>query len=294
MPLSLRAFSRAALRLVVIASVTYLVVCGYMAWKKDELIFPVRGQERAVGRTAPPGFETWWQTMRDGTRVEGWWLPARDVSPGKPAPTVLVFHGNGELIDDSIDFARVWNGLGANVLLVEYRGYGRSEGVPSINACRDDAVEWFDRVVARPEARRDLVLAHGFSLGGVFASELAGQRPVAGLVLEGTLASLRQAARDRGIWILLTRERFDAESILRRLDPSVPVLITHGRPDNIVPFGHFERLIAARPGAVAIAGDFGHHPLSIVEQPALLRNLLAAAKERADNALASPPAGSAR
>jgi pimeloyl-ACP methyl ester carboxylesterase len=197
------------------------------------------------------------------------------------------------LIDDSVDFANAWAALGVSVLLVEYRGYGRSEGEPSINTCRDDATEWFDRVAARPDVRGDLVLAHGFSLGGVFATELAALRPVAGLVLEGTVASLRQAARDRSIWILLTRERFDAETILRELDPMLPVLITHGRKDDIVPFHHFERLTAARPSAVAVAGDEGHIPLATWDRPDLLRNLLEAARVRADNALASPPAVSA-
>ncbi len=296
MPLFSRAFPRALLRLVVIACLTYLGMCGFMAWKKNEMIFPWRGQERAAGKIAPPSFETWWHTMRDGARVEAWWRPARDVSPATPAPAVLVFHGNGELIDDSVDFANAWRALGASVLLVEYRGYGRSEGTPSINACRDDAVEWFDLVAAHPVVRGDLVLAHGVSLGGVFATELAALRPVAGLALEGTVASLRQAARDRSIWVLLTHERFDAETILRELDPTVPVLITHGRKDDIVPFHHFERLAAARPGAVAVAGDGSHIPLATWDRSDLLRDLLAAARARAaraDNALASPPAVSA-
>lgn len=293
MPLVSRAFLRALLSIAVIACLTYLGMCGYMAWQKNELIFPWRGQERAAGKTAPPSFETWWHTMRDGTRVEAWWRPARDAAPTSPAPAVLVFHGNGELIDDSVDFANAWSALGVSVLLVEYRGYGRSEGEPSIHACRDDATEWFDLVAARPDVRGDLVLAHGFSLGGVFAAKLAALRPVAGLALEGTVASLRQAARDRSIWILFTRERFDAETILRELDPAVPVLLTHGRKDGIVPFHHFERLAAARPGAVAVAGDEGHIPLATWDRPDLLRNLLAAARGRADNALASPPAVSA-
>lgn len=293
MPLFTRAFTRALLRLAVIACLTYLGMCGFMAWKKNELIFPWRGQERAAGKTAPASFETWWHTMRDGTRVEAWWRPGREASPASPGPVVLVFHGNGELIDDSVDFANAWGALGVSVLLVEYRGYGRSEGEPSINACRDDATEWFDLVAAHPAVRDDLVLAHGFSLGGVFAAELAALRPVAGLVLEGTVASLRQAARDRSIWVLLTRERFDAETILRELDPTFPVLLTHGRKDGIVPFHHFERLAAARPGAVAVAGEQGHIPLATWDRPDLLRDLLAAVRTRADNALASSPAVSA-
>jgi uncharacterized protein len=249
MPLLLRGFGRAALRLFLIAALAYVGLCGFVAAKKEAIIFPNHGRERAVGRTAPAGFETWWHTMRDGTRVEAWWRPALGASAAQPAPAVIVFHGNGELIDDSRDFAAIWHTLGASVLLVEYRGYGRSEGTPGITGCASDSLEWFDRVVATPGVRADLVLAHGFSLGGVFAAELTGSRPVAGLILESTVASLSEAARDRFIWLLLTRERFDALAVLRHLDPTVPVLLTHGTGDTVVPFRHHALLAAARPTA---------------------------------------------
>lgn len=287
MPQKTRGFLRATLRLLGIAALAYLGVCGFVAWNKEKIIFPVHGRERAAGRTAPAGYETWWQTMRDGVRVEGWWSPARGASPERPAPAVIVFHGNGELIDDSRDFAEVWNGLGASVLLAEYRGYGRSEGAPGIEACRADAAEWFDRVAATPGVRGDAILAHGFSLGGVFAAELAGLRPVAGLALEGTVASLREAAKDRRIWILLTRERFDAGAVLGRLDAGVPVLLTHGARDDVVPFHHLGVLAASRPGATVATGDHDHHPLSTQERPDLLRDLLQAAVARAGTAASS-------
>lgn len=289
-----RPFSRAVLRLLAIMTITYLGVCGLVAWQKESIIFPQRGQQRAAGRTAPEGYAVWWLTMRDGARVEAWWRPAAGASAAKPAPAVIVFHGNGELIDDSTDFADAWHKLGAGVLLVEYRGYGRSDGAPGIDACRADSDEWFDRLAVEPGVRRDAILAHGFSLGGVFAAELAARRPVAGLALEGTVASLRRAALDRRIALLFTRERFDAAAVLRALDPSVPVLLTHGARDGVVPFHHHALLARARPGATAATGDHGHHPLAVWDRPELLRNLLAAAVARADNALASPPVGSAR
>ena len=178
----------------------------------------------------------------------------------------------------------MWHELGASVLLVEYRGYGRSDGEPGITACKGDAVEWFDRVAARPEVRRDVILAHGFSLGGVFAAELAGERPAAGLALEGTVASLREAARDRQVWVMFTRERFDATAVLRRLDPRVPVLLTHGRRDDVVGFRHHGLLAAARPGARAVADDYDHYPLSTWQRPDLLSELLGRAREGAGEA----------
>ena len=276
----MRGFFRAVLRLVGIAAVTYLAICGVAAWQKDFMIFPNHGRDRAAGKVAPAGYETWWQTMRDGTRVEAWWRPAPGATAERPGPAVIVFHGNGELIDDSRDFAEVWNRLGVGVLLVEYRGYGRSDGAPGVTACEGDSPEWYDRLAATPGVRKELILAHGFSLGGVFAAELAGMRPLAGLTLESTVSNLAEAARDRGIWLLLTGERFDAEAVLRRLDPTVPVLLTHGTRDGVVPFRHQGRLAAARPGARVVSADYDHYPLSTQERPELLRELLAAAQAR--------------
>ena len=303
---SFKGWGRGVIRWVLLASMTYLAVCAVVAWQKDSILFPMHGRERAAGKVAPAGYETWWQTMRDGAQVEAWWLPARGASAEKPAPAVMVFHGNGELIDDSRDFAEAWHALGASVLLVEYRGYGRSGGAPGVTACKGDSLEWFDRVAARADVRSDLILAHGFSLGGIFAAELAGERPVAGLAMEGTVASLREAAHDRRIWILFTRERFDATAVLRRLDPRVPVLLTHGRRDDVVLFRHLGLLAVARPGARAVAGDHDHYPLSTWSQPELLRELLANARggsgspavpavgrEGGETALASPAPGSA-
>jgi fermentation-respiration switch protein FrsA (DUF1100 family) len=293
MPPRLRETLRRIARPLAIVALFYVGFCAFMAWNKERLLFPDHSRERAAGRIAPAGFETWWQTMRDGTRVEGWWRPAPSASPETPGPAVIVFHGNGELIDDSIDFADAWHARGVSVLLAEYRGYGRSEGRPGIATCRADAVEWFDRVAARPEVRPDLVLTHGFSLGGVFAAELAALRPVAGLALESSPASLREAARERGVWLLLTRERFDAEAVLRALPAGIPVLLTHGTDDHVVGFRHHRRLATARPAALISTDTYTHTPLAL-GRPSLLDALLDAARRHADKGLASPSPLSAR
>lgn len=275
----MRRFLRATGRLVVIAAVTYTAVCGYVAWNKEDIIFPLRGRERAALQTVQPGFEQWWLKTPEGD-VEAWWRPAEGASAERPAPAVLVFHGNGELIDDMRDFADRWHRLGAHVLLVEFRGYGRSAGLPTIEACRADAAAWFDRVAARPDVRRDWIVAHGFSLGGAFAAELAGRRPVGGLILEGAPASLVEAAHDRGIWLIFTRERFDAKAVLRSLPSAVPVLITQGKMDEVMPPRHGELLAAARPNANVVWGKGGHYPQAVTDRPELLADLLSAVKKR--------------
>ncbi len=262
--------------LIIVAS-AYVVFCALVASDKEAILYPNHGRERAAGRLPPAGVEAWWRELPGGEgRVEAWWIPAPGASAERPAPVVMYFHGNAELIDDNLDVARLWNGLGASVLLCEHVGYGRSAGRPSLAADMDNAAAWFDILVERPEVRRDAVVAHGFSLGGSFAAQLAARRPVAGLILEGTFSSLPSMARRMRVWIYLPRERMDTAAVLRALDPAVPVLITHGRSDVVIPVDEGRRLAAARPGARYVEGDFPHVPWAQNEPDhALLREFLA-------------------
>ncbi|EIP97623.1 prolyl oligopeptidase family protein [Opitutaceae bacterium TAV1] len=260
----------------------YTGYCLMLALVRDRLLFAQHNRARAAGHTAPAGFETWWLDLPDGEgRVEAWWSPAPDATREKPAPAVLYFHGNAQLIDDSTGAARVWNGLGVSTLLVSYRGYGRSGGKPTADNGITDAVAWFDRLAARPEVDARAILAHGYSLGGAFAAQLATRRPVAGLALESTFASIPRMAHAYGVWIYFPRERLDTVAALKKLPSGVPVLVTHGTQDRVVPFSENRPLLDARPDAIRHTGDFGHMPWA-QEEPghALLRQLLAASHTR--------------
>ena len=288
--------------LLVLSSLGYVVFCALVAHDKERILYPNHGRERAVGRGAPAGYETWWLPVpatgqepgSKGARAEAWWLPAERSSPSAPAPVVMYFHGNAELIDDQRQTAALWHSLGVSVLLCEHVGYGRSGGVPRLETDIALAAAWFDHLVARTDVRKDLVLSHGFSLGGAFAAQLAKRRPVAGLILESTFSSLPSMARGMGVWIYFPRERLDTAGVLLGLRTDIPVLLTHGRLDDVIPVSEGRRLAETRPGARYIEGDFPHVPWAQNEPDhALLRDLLVAAQARADKGLASPAAGSA-
>lgn len=259
----------------------YLGYCALLARTRDTILFPMRSQERAVGRTAPEGVETWWLDLPGGKgRVEAWWHAAKNASADTPAPAVIYFHGNGELIDDGAQVASIWNGFGASVLMVEYRGYGRSGGSPTADNVIEDSVIWFDRVTERPEVRKDAIIVHGYSLGGAFASQLAARRPVAGVALESTFASVPRMARAYGVWVYFPREALDSAKVLRRLPGHVPVLITHGTLDRVVPVAEGRALAAARPGAVYQEDAYPHGPGAQGEAGhAMLKRLLSDASK---------------
>lgn len=289
----LRRFFCVLLGLIVVG---YVAFCGLVARDKESLLYPNHGRERAAGRAAPAGYETWWLPLPEQAgpgRVEAWWLPAEGASADSPAPAVIYFHGNAELIDDQRQTAELWHSLGVSVLLCEHVGYGRSDGTPSLEADIANGSAWFDRLVARPEVRRELILAHGFSLGGAFAAQLAARRPVGGLVLEGTFSSLPAMARGMGVYIYFPKERLDTARVLRELAADVPVLLTHGTADRVIPVAEGRKLAAARPGARYHEGSFPHIPWA-QDEPGhgLLRAFLAEARVRAGLTPADPVLGS--
>lgn len=271
--------------LLVLSALGYVAFCGLVAWNKEVMIYPAHGRERAAGRVAPAGYETWWRTLPDGGKVEAWWRPAKPDPAGRPAPVVMFFHGNGEIIDDQRQVVDLWHELGASVLVCEHVGYGRSDGTPRLENDIANGAAWYDLLVARPDVRPELIVAHGFSLGGAFAAQLAARRPVGGVVLESTFSSLPSMARDMNVWLYFAGERLDTERVLRELPEAVPVLITHGRLDNVIPVDEGRRLAAARPGARYFEGDFPHIPWAQDEPgQVLLRGFSAEVRARAEGA----------
>jgi pimeloyl-ACP methyl ester carboxylesterase len=256
----------------------YVVLCALAVRNIEAMLYPRDGRQRAQGRTAPAGYESWWRELPQGGRVEAWWRPAEGASAEKPAPVVMYFHGNAELIDDQRQTVEMWRQLGVSVLVCEHVGYGRSDGTPALENDIANGAAWFDIVAARPEVRRDAIIAHGFSLGGAFAAQLAARRPVAGLVLESTFSSLPSMGRRMGVWLYFGGERMDSARVLRELAPAVQVLITHGRGDTVIPVEEGRKLAAVRPAARYVEDDYPHVPWAQNEPgQVLLRDLLRAA-----------------
>lgn len=254
----------------------YVVLCALVARDKEAILYPRPGRERAAGRTAPAGYETWWRDLSAGGRVEAWWRPAEGATKEHPAPAVIYFHGNGELIDDQRQVVELWHRLGASVLVCEHVGYGRSDGAPALESDIENGAAWFDLVRQRPEVRGTAIISHGFSFGGAFAARLAARRPVAGLVLESTFSSLPSMARRMGVWLYFGGERLDTARVLRELPPATRVLLTHGRSDDVIPVGEGRKLAAARPGARYVEGAYPHIPWAQNEPgEVLLREFLA-------------------
>jgi len=184
------------------------------------------------------GAQDLWLTAQDGIRLNAWWFP----KPGSPFAT-LFLHGNAGNVTHRIDHADAVQSAGSAILVVDYRGYGKSNGHPSERGLGLDADAGY-------EALRKLgyhphqVLLHGESLGTAVAVELASRRPCAGLILESPLSSLGDIASTVLPLIgPLVARGFNTKTIIKRV--RTPLLVIHGDADEIVPFSQGEAVFAA-------------------------------------------------
>jgi pimeloyl-ACP methyl ester carboxylesterase len=203
-----------------------------------------------------------------------------------PGPTVVHFHGNGEVAADWEEgFPEALRDMGWDLLLAEYRGYGGSSGEPRLGRLLDDVVPVM--AAAGPPER---VVVFGRSVGSLFALEAVARFPVvAGLILESAIADplerllLRVDPRELGA----TRSALEA-AVAARLDQRSkiagyrgPVLLLHSRHDGLVEVDHAERLAAWAGGPVTlrIFDEGDHNSILAVNQGAYLdavRDFLAA------------------
>ena len=116
-------------RILLMSYVGMLAVAYFM---QQKLVWPM-SLETPVHRSAHPAARLVWMNQHEDKpelAVEGWFFPAPGASAEKPAPALIFFHGNNEVIDYCLEFVETYSRMGISVLLAEYRGYGRSGGTP--------------------------------------------------------------------------------------------------------------------------------------------------------------------
>lgn len=206
----------------------------------------------------------------DGTKLHGWFVPAKNERLG----SVLFLHGNSENI--STHFERVaWlpeNGF--DIFLIDYRGYGRSEGAPTLDGLHEDVAAGLETLIAMPGVQPGNVVVFAQSLGGTVAltaiSENSYKDRLAGLIIEGAFSSYRRIAREKmnerwSSWAfqwpisLGINVPYDPKAAARAMSP-LPLLIVHGQADDKVGPHHGKALFeaAAEPKMIWLPEDTGH------------------------------------
>jgi pimeloyl-ACP methyl ester carboxylesterase len=230
---------------IVIGAVVVFGLPAAMYFLQDSLLFlpqPYVGTTPAAraGRTV----EDLTYEASGGVRLRGWLVHAS--APAGRAPLAVYFGGNAEEV--SWQAAEPWPAEWS-LALVNYRGYGRSEGQPSERDLCADALAIVDALARRPDVDPARIVLVGRSLGAGVATHVAAHRPVAGVVLVSPYDSMTEVGKRHYPWLpvgLLLKHPFDAHSAAPAI--GAPLLAIVGGRDTIIPVAHSQRLFDAWGG----------------------------------------------
>ena len=193
----------------------------------------------------------------DGLALHGWFLPAEpDRDTGC---SILFLHGNAGNVSTHLPIVAWLPAAGYGVLIFDYRGYGRSQGTPSLSGLQRDFDAALGALLSKGEIAPENVIVFGQSLGGAVAVTALAASPrrheIKALVIEGAPSDYRGITREKlaAVWLtwplqwplaqIMTDDFRPAEAIVE-ISPT-PVLVIHGQADRIVPPHHGEALFEA-------------------------------------------------
>lgn len=252
---------------------TYLLACLGFYLAQERLIYKPDPRIATTPAARDLDYQDVWipvaKTGKTNDKLFGWWLPATIESrlpQAKSKGTILYLHGYNQNIGKNIDPARTLNKLGYDVLLVDYRGYGKSSGkFPSERQLYADAEIAWNYLVKTRITPPDRIVIYGYSLGGAIAIELATRHPeAASLIVQGSFTSM-SAMVATSPWSklfpmqLLLTQKFDSIAKVKSL--KVPVLYIHGTADRHIPFTMSRSLYTATTNPnkqLLMVADAGH------------------------------------
>ena len=199
-------------------------------------------------------------TMHDGTKLVGWYLPPLR-RPSPPHAALLWFYGNGETIGAIWPIIRDFRPPNAALLVVDYPGYGASDGRTTEAGIYEAADLAYEALVHRPDIDRHRIYVYGRSLGSAVATHTAATHEVAGLILESPFTSARgMAAQHYGIFPRFL-VRLGLDNIGRMPQIRCTTLVFHGTADMLVPIkmGHAVAAAAGGPVEFVMIEGAGHN-----------------------------------
>ena len=197
----------------------------------------------------------------DDENLHGYFFPANI----KTKKTVIYLHGNAQNVSTwYIAPVEIQKHVPVNFLLVDYQGYGKSTGKPSVEGVITDAQAMYKYLIERGDKPEDISL-YGRSIGGAIALELAIREKVKSVVVQSSFTSLKEIAKELFPFIpnqLVKNSLWNSQEIIKKIN--APILISHGDQDEIVPVSHSYKLFEAanEPKKIIVLKGAAHNELS--------------------------------
>jgi fermentation-respiration switch protein FrsA (DUF1100 family) len=215
---------------------------AYAKWfERSNIYFPYRGMENTPEDIGLSYEDVFFQTS-DGVKINAWFIPAENAARG----TVIFCHGNAGNISHRLEIIRMLHNLDLNILIFDYRGYGKSGGFPSEKGTYLDALAAYEYLTGRGDIDKEKIIVHGKSLGGAVAVDLATKVDLHAVISESAFTSVQDIGEEIYPFLpirLITTIKYDTLSKIDKLN--MPKLIIHSTEDEIIPFHHGQKLFDA-------------------------------------------------
>ncbi len=211
---------------------------AFLYVKQPEMVFYPTQNIEVTPKEWALAYDTIEIKLADKRKITGWYLPHPDAEK-----TLLFFHGNGGNISHRGNSLYIFHKLKFNVLIIDYPGYGESEGKPSEKGLYQSATAAWQYLVNNKKINPENIIIFGRSLGGAVAVDLASRVKAGGLILESTFSSVRDVV-DTVFPVLshfiYLRYSFNSYEKINKV--VAPILVIHSPDDRVIPYQSGERL----------------------------------------------------
>lgn len=234
--------------------IVFLLLIAYVRYIESHAIFfPMKEVELNPGYIGL-AFEDIYLETEDNIRLNGWFIPAKNADY-----TILFLHGNAGNLSHRLEKITILNKMGLDIFIIDYRGYGRSQGRPNEAGIYLDARAAYDYLLKERKVAPEKIVLYGESLGNAAVVDLAKDKKVGALIIESGFTRGRDVVRSV-YWFVpnfFFSNSFDSLSKIKKVN--APKLFIHSRNDEIVPLGLAKKLYAAADEPKEFCEIIGSH-----------------------------------
>lgn len=249
---------RSAIMLLILLGVTVASWAGFaviLYLAQDRLIFQPTHTLASVPTAIGLDYEDIFLQTTDNQRLHAWYVAAEDAKG-----VVLFLHGNAGNVSHRLASLQIFNRLDMSTLIIDYRGYGDSEGTPSEQGTYKDAETAWNYLTLERGIDAGRIIIFGRSLGGAVAAWLGARVEPAGIIMESAFVSLASLAKQYYPYMpvdLLLHSRYPTRDYMAAIN--APTLLIHSREDELIPFQHAQQLQQAGNDHVELQAIQGGH-----------------------------------